>query len=124
MKKPVALNLELIVTIVDKGIGDDVVEYSKAAGANGGTIIHGKGAGAHDNQKFFGIEIEPEKDVVLTLVPDSRTNTVMDAIGKGLQINKPGNGICFCIDLPKVIGISEINSYRDVVPMQELLDDE
>lgn len=123
MKKPVALNLELVVTIVDRGVGDDVIAYTKEAGANGGTIIHGKGSGAHDNHKFFGIQIEPEKDVVLTLVPDSLTNDVMSAISKGLKISEPGNGICFSIDLDKVVGISAINSYREVVSMDELMED-
>ena len=122
MNKPVALNLEMIITIVDRGIGDEVINYSKLAGANGGTLLHGKGSGSHDKGKFFGIEIEPEKDVVLTLVPDTLTNEVMDAIGKGIKISDPGNGICFSIDIDKVMGITEINSYRKVVDMDQLLD--
>ena len=124
MNKPVALNLEMIVMIVDKGVGSDVIQYSKKAGANGGTILHGKGSGVHDSAKFFGLEIEPEKDIVLTLVPDTLTNEVMNAIGNGIHIDKPGNGICFSIDISKVIGITEINSYRQVVDMERLLDDD
>ncbi|KAF1300114.1 MULTISPECIES: P-II family nitrogen regulator [Enterococcus] len=123
MNRPVALNLEMIVTIVDKGVGSEVIGYSKEAGANGGTVIHAKGSGAHDSARFFGIEIEPEKDIVLTLVPDTLTNEVMQAIGSGIQISKPGNGICFSIDIDKVIGITEINSYRKVVDMERLLDE-
>lgn len=36
MNDLVALNLEMIVTIVDGGIGEDVIDYSKKAGASGG----------------------------------------------------------------------------------------
>ncbi|MEQ2876363.1 P-II family nitrogen regulator [Enterococcus asini] len=124
MDKPVALNLEMIVTIVDRGVGEDVNEYSKQAGANGGTILHGKGTSIKEKNRFFGLEIEPEKDIVLTLVPDTLTATVMDAIGKGLKIDQPGNGICFSIDIDKVMGITAINSYRKVVDMETFLDNE
>lgn len=69
------------------------------------------------------MDISPEKDVVLTLVPDSLTNQVMDAIGQGINIDVPGNGICFSIDVDKVIGITKIHQYREIIGMQELLDE-
>ena len=53
-------------------------------------------------------------------MPDSLPNEVMDAIGKGIKINEPGNGICFSIDIDKVMGITEINSYRRVVDMNRI----
>ena len=48
MKDLVALNLHMIVTIVDGGMGEDVIDFSKEAGAAGGTILHGRGSGVHD----------------------------------------------------------------------------
>lgn len=123
MKDLVALNLHMIVTIVDGGTGEDVTDFSKEAGAAGGTILHGRGSGVHDSGKFLGLDISPEKDVVLTLVPDSLTNQVMDAIGQGINIDVPGNGICFSIDVDKVIGITKIHQYREIIGMQELLDE-
>jgi len=47
----------------------------------------------------------------------------MDAIGKGIKIDVPGNGICFSIDIDKVIGITKIHQYREVVDMKDLLED-
>lgn len=123
MNLSVALNLELIITIVDGGKGPDVVDFSKEAGASGGTILHGRGSGIHDAGKFLGLEIEPEKDIVLTIVPDSLTTKVMNAIGEGIQINKPGNGVALSIALSKVIGINQISQFSQVVDMDELLDD-
>lgn len=124
MDKPVALNLEMIVTIVDRGRGEEVIDHSKKAGANGGTILHGRGTGAHEKAKFFGLEIDPEKDIVITLVPDSLTAEVMNEISRGIKIDKPGNGICFAIDISKVVGITAINSYRQVVEMDTFLDND
>lgn len=124
MKKPVALDMELIVVIVDGGNGHDVIDYAKEAGANGGTILHGRGAGVHDSGKFLGLEIEPEKDVVLVIVPTRFTNRVLDRIGEGIEIRKPGNGIAFSIEISKVIGITKIHENCQVFDMDEILKQE
>ena len=47
----------------------------------------------------------------------------MYAIGQGINIDIPGNGICFSIDVDKVIGITKIHQYREIIGMQELLDE-
>ena len=104
MKDLVALNLHMIVTIVDGGMGEDVIAYVFLMDS-------------------VNLDISPEKDIVLTLVPDSLTNKVMDAIGQGINIDIPGNGICFSIDVDKVIGITKIHQYREIIGMQELLDE-
>ena len=98
-------NFNLIVTIVDKGVAEDVIELAKKGGAEGGTILNGRGAGCHDTAKILGILIEPEKDVVLTLIEKEKTDTVLEFIADGLELDKPGKGIAFVIEVPKVVGI-------------------
>lgn len=48
---------DLIVTIVNKGDAEKVVESSKRAGAEGGTIMHGRGIGIHEHARLLGITI-------------------------------------------------------------------
>jgi nitrogen regulatory protein PII len=96
---------KLIVTIVEKGNAEDVVEFTKHAGAEGGTILMGRGIGIHETAKIFGIPIEPEKEIVLTLVPAEKSENVLKAIDEGMNLEKPGRGIAFALDLEKVIGI-------------------
>ena len=38
-------NYDLVISIVNRGHSDPVVEASREAGANGGTIIYGRGTG-------------------------------------------------------------------------------
>lgn len=97
--------MDLIITIVEKGKAEDVIEFSKRAGAEGGTILSGRGCGAHDTSKLLGILIEPEKEAVLTLIPRSKTNTVLTAIEIGMDLNKPGNGIAFVLNVSNVVGL-------------------
>lgn len=99
---------DLIITIVNKGHSSEVIDASKEAGAEGGTILHGRGSGVHDTAKLFGIRIEPEKEVILIIVEDEKTDLVVDSISKKLKINKPGNGVLFVIDVKKVAGIHHL----------------
>lgn len=98
-------NFNLIVTIVDKGVAEDVIALAKKGGAEGGTILNGRGAGCHDTAKILGILIEPEKDIVLTLIEKEKTDAVLEYIADGLELDKPGKGIAFVLNVPKVVGI-------------------
>ena len=102
------IQYDLIITVVNKGFSRDVIDASKEAGAEGGTILHGRGSGIHDTAKLFGIRIEPEKEVVLTLIDNTKTDEVVDAISSKVNINKPGKGIVFVLDVKRVTGIHHI----------------
>ncbi|KJS20545.1 MAG: PII family protein [Clostridiaceae bacterium BRH_c20a] len=97
---------DLIVTIVNKGDSELVVEASKKAGAQGGTIMNGRGTGIHEQAKLFGLVIEPEKEVVLTLIKKESTEDVIEAITKEAQLNVPGRGIAFILPVDQVEGIN------------------
>lgn len=108
MNKKAEMEFQLIVTIVNKGHCGSVIDSSLAAGAEGGTIISGRGSGIHEKAKIFSFAIEPEKDIVLTLVPSDRTEKVLEAIVKETKLNEPGNGIAFVLDVEKTTGINHL----------------
>lgn len=99
------IKFQLIVTIVNKGVSGKVVDASKEAGAEGGTIITGRGSGIHEKAKLFNLAIEPEKDIILTLIPEKKTDKVLNAIIEATDLNDPGNGIAFVIDVDNITGI-------------------
>ncbi|WP_226582742.1 P-II family nitrogen regulator [Halobacillus litoralis] len=99
---------DLIVTIVNKGDSDKVVDASKSAGAEGGTIITGRGTGIHEKAKLFNILIEPEKEVVLTLIVKEKSDDVLSAIEKKAGLNQPGKGIAFVLDVERTVGINHL----------------
>ena len=61
-------NYELIYTIVNQGYSDVVMQVAKENGARGGTIYLANGTGGKEFEKFYGIEISPEKEVILIIV--------------------------------------------------------
>lgn len=102
------IQYDLIVTIVNKGDSDLVVDASKEAGAEGGTILSGRGTGIHEQAKLFNILIEPEKEIVLTLISRDKTADVLQAIEDKAALNQPGKGIAFVLEVEKTIGINHI----------------
>jgi len=95
----------LIVTIVRKGWGNEVVDASLKGGAEGGTVLFGRGVGIHEHQKILGICIEPEKEIVLTVISRDKEDSVLAEIIKAAELDKPGAGITFVIPVEKAAGI-------------------
>ena len=104
----IARDHELIVTIVRKGWAEKVIIAAKAAGARGGTVLHGRGVGVHEQKKLLGLPIEPEKEIILTLIHKDKTNEVLKAVVDAGKLQKPGHGIGFVLDVDKVVGIVEL----------------
>ncbi|MDQ0257306.1 nitrogen regulatory protein PII [Evansella vedderi] len=99
---------DLIVTIVNKGDSDKVVDASKKAGAEGGTILSGRGTGIHEQAKLLNIMIEPEKEIILTLIDRMKTEDVLEQIHKDAELNEPGKGIAFVLEVERTMGINHI----------------
>lgn len=99
---------DLIVAIVRKGFNPELVIAAKRAGAQGATIIYGRGSGVHDTKKLLGIPIEPEKDIILIVVNRDISGQVLEAIVKEGNLDKPNTGIAFVIELSKVVGIAHL----------------
>lgn len=99
------MNYECIFTIVDKGLSEDVLEAAESAGSTGGTVIHGRGTGTQEKAVLFNIKIEPEKDIVMILSETEKTEFIVEAIDKRLNIGEPGRGIIFVMEVNKAIGL-------------------
>jgi nitrogen regulatory protein PII len=103
----------LIVTIVKKGWSDPVTRAARHAGAEGATILMGRGAGIHEKQTFLGLCIEPEKEVILTIVDPEQTDAVLSAITEAAQLDRSGMGIAFVVALDRVVGrVHKIDSLE------------
>lgn len=97
-------NYELIVTIVNEGFSDYVMHASRSAGCMGGTVIKGRSVGSHGTI-FMDISIEPEKDVVLNIVPKTIKREVMESITKYCGVKTDARGVLVSIPLDNVIGL-------------------
>lgn len=95
----------LIITVVKKGWGDTVLKSSIKAGADGGTVMIGRGLGVREQQTILGICIEPEKEVVLSVTRPEKTDAILQAIRTDAELDKPGTGLAFVLPVNRVVGI-------------------
>ncbi len=91
----------LITCIVNKGTADEVMDAARKAGATGGTILNARGTGKEEDVKFFGVQLVPEKEMLLVLVGSGLTGKVLDAIRSVPCLSEPGSGIAFCLDVER-----------------------
>ena len=106
---------EAIFCIVNDGYSDAVMDAAKKHGARGGTVISARGTATKDAEKFFGITVQPEKEIVMILVPISIKEDVLHALYKAVGLNTPGQGIAFSMPVDNVIGLTDgIKADKDV----------
>ena len=97
----------VITVIVDKGRAEDAIDAATKAGSQGGTILNARGSGIHETSKVFAMEIEPEKEVVIILSKNDKTDAIVNSIREELKLDEPGNGIIYVQDINKTYGLYE-----------------
>lgn len=98
---------QIIITVVNRGLAEDVIDAAKEKGSKGGTIINARGSGVHETTKLFNMDIEPEKEMVIILTKKEEMREIVDNIRVKLSIDEPGNGIIFVQDVAETYGIYE-----------------
>lgn len=86
---------ELINIIVNKGYAEDAMAAARKAGAGGGTIIGARGTAREGDSTFFGVEIVPEKEMLMILVPQDKKEAIKAAVSALPCFEKAGSGIIF-----------------------------
>lgn len=108
------MKYEVVFCIVNNGFSEDVMDAAKEYGARGGTVLHGRGTANKEAEQFFNITIQPEKEIVMILIPSKLKNDILHALYKAVGLKTPGQGIAFSLPVDDVVGLSnqieEINS--------------
>ena len=87
---------EAINIIVNKGYAEDAMAAARKAGAGGGTIIGARGTAKEGDSTFFGVEIVPEKEMLMILVPADKKDSIVQAVAALPCFEKAGSGIIYC----------------------------
>lgn len=92
---------ELVVCIVNAGYSENVMTAARSAGAKGGSIVRGRGSANPEAEEFFGLTIQPDKEMVLVLVSSDIKDAVMRAIYKNAGLSTEGVGIVFSLPVSR-----------------------
>ncbi len=103
-----------LTVVVNRGMAEDVMDIARKSGVKGGTIIRGRGTGSEFTAKLFGMEIEPEKELVIILMPSDLIDKVVSDLYQELELENPGNGILFVESVAEVRGLFEMHRGTDI----------
>ena len=101
---------EMILCIVNAGFSETVMDAAKSAGAQGGTLLRGRGTANREAEEFFHIAIQPDKEIVMILVPREIKDAVLTSIYQSAGLNTAGQGIA--IFTAKVAFSTLSNQFR------------
>ena len=99
---------ECVVTIVDGGCSEYVVDAAKEVGAKGATIINGRGSTSSDSENFYKLNIQPDKQIVLILCKCNQTKSIVESINKKAGLNTKAHALSFVLPVEEAIGMAEI----------------
>ena len=105
---------ELLVAIANQGSIDNVMDAARSANAGGGTVIHAKGTGMEKAEKFLGVSLAEEKEIILIVAKTSQKNEIMKAIMEQAGLESKEKAIVFSLPVTSTVGVR--------MPEEEFLD--
>jgi len=100
--------LKMITIIVNSGYADDVMDAARKAGATGGTVTHARGTAVNDgSDKFFGVTIVPEKEMIMIVAPEEKADAIVEKIRTLKCLQKPGIGIIYTQDVKEFVKLGK-----------------
>lgn len=96
------MNRKLVAAIVPDGAAAEIDAAARAAGAQGGTVLRGRGTAASTLLQLLGLG-GSAKEISLHVVPGPAEPRVADAIRAAAAAHKPHFGVLFTLDVPRFV---------------------
>ena len=96
---------ELLVVIADLGNSDLIMDAARQAGATGGTIIHAKGTGMERAEKFLGVTLASEKEIIFIVTKKEQKNAIMQSVMEHAGMNTKAKAIVFSLPVTSTAGL-------------------
>lgn len=115
---------ELLVAIANQGCIDTVMDVARSVGAGGGTVIHAKGTGMETAEKFLGVSLAAEKEIILIVTRKKQKNAIMKAMMEQTGLASKEKTIIFSLPVTSTVGlrmyIDEMDMEMDEMEMDEM----
>lgn len=96
---------ELLVVVANQGYTETIMEAARRGKAAGGTMIHAKGTGMEGAEKFLGVSLAAEKELIFIVVRREQKNEVMSAIMEDAGIETRAGAIVFSVPVTNTAGL-------------------
>ena len=99
--------LRLLTVVVQRRLGERVLQAALDAGATGATFFFAQGTGVRQMLGLLGQFIEAEKQVVFVVTSADRLDRVLDAVTRAGGLDKTGYGFAYVQEVLKAVGFVE-----------------
>jgi len=113
VKPQAEFNHELILIVCNEGFNEKVMDIARAAGAGGGTVIPAKGTGKDRPEKFMGISLADEKDMLFIVETTANKAAIMRAVMAEAGPDTPAGAICFSLPVSQVVGLRQVEEEEE-----------
>ncbi|HIZ73845.1 MAG TPA: P-II family nitrogen regulator [Candidatus Mediterraneibacter stercoravium] len=96
---------ELIIVIANHGYSEDVMDAARAEGAGGGTVIHARGTGLEKAEKFLGVSIADEKEMIFIVAKSEQKNKIMKSIMENAGLESRARSVVFSLPVTDTAGL-------------------
>lgn len=96
---------ELLVVIANQGYTELIMDAARSVHAAGGTVLHARGTGMEKAEKFLGVSLVSEKEVVLIVVKKDQKNEIMSAIMAKAGLSSEARSIIFSLPVTGTAGM-------------------
>ena len=110
---------EMILCIVNAGFSDAVMDTARKLGAGGGTVIHARGTASKEAETLFRITVQPEKEMVMIVVPKEKKAPILAALYDAVGLETPGQGIAFSLPVDEAVGLSSAKPRKEAEPKDQ-----
>ena len=96
---------ELVIVIANQGYIEMVMDAARGAGAYGGTVIHAKGTGMEQAEKFMGVSLAAEKEMIFIVAKKEQKNDIMKAVMEQAGLDTKAKSIVFSLPVTDTAGL-------------------
>ena len=104
---------ELLVVIANQGYIEPNMDAARAAKAPGGTVIHAKGTGVEKAEKFLGVSLAAEKEMIFMVTKKEDKNGIMKAIMQEAGMDSKAKAIVFSLPVTETAGMRLIEEDEE-----------
>ncbi|MBQ2713159.1 MAG: P-II family nitrogen regulator [Clostridia bacterium] len=97
--------LELVIVMANEGYSELVMEAAYSVDVRGGTILHAKGTGKEHAEKFFGMSIAEEKEVILIVTSAKKRVPLMKAIMAKAGMRSDAQSLVISLPIDMAVGL-------------------
>ena len=96
-------NIELLVVIVEFGMGSKMIKCGRKAGLGGGTVFVGYGTAKKSRLDFWELGMS-RQEIVLMGGTNQNIHDALVLVKDKLQLEKPGKGVALSIPITSLMG--------------------